>query len=225
MALSDQQVETFIYSFRQQLQQLATEQLTQNGILNQLQIALNAQQATPSTVVVNSGGIGDTYFNNGGILHKLVTTFQAAVTFAATILVNGVATFTAAPVFNSVTASQVLLSTSGKVLTSGLVSLTSLVTGILPVANGGTNASSAAAARSSLSAAALPQTINGSSFQYPGQSSSSCAGSQSITVTGSSFTAPIGGGPCTGTFSFTINGTNFTFSVNPANNTGSQSLV
>lgn len=214
MALSDQQVETFIYQFRDQITALQADLRAQNSILNQIAnsvASLTASSGSSGTSVI---GNADTYVVGNGILHKLATTFQSIVTFLA------------APVFKSLTASRPLKLDSGNNVISALISLASLsdITGTLGIGNGGTNGTTAAAARGNLSAAALPQTIAGSNFDTP-TLTTVCGGSQSVTVTGSSFTAPSGGGPCTGNFTFTINGTNFTVSIAPAACTGSQALV
>lgn len=95
----------------------------------------------------------------------------------------------------------------------------------LAITSGGTGGITAAAARFNLGAAALPQSILGSNFTYPGQTSTACGGSQVITIPGSAFTAPIAGGPCTGSFSVTVNGSNFNFTVSSVTNSGTQALV
>lgn len=57
--------------------------------------------------------------------------------------IAGAKTFSNAPVFSSVTASQILKVDAGKALTSGLIALGSEVSGTLPIANGGTNSTTA----------------------------------------------------------------------------------
>lgn len=57
--------------------------------------------------------------------------------------IAGAKTFSNAPVFSSVTASQILKVDAGKALTSGLIALGTEVSGTLPIANGGTNSTTA----------------------------------------------------------------------------------
>lgn len=134
--LSDQQVETFIYSFRQEIAALKAQQVTTLNTLNQLQTSittLNSTISTSTNTSGNSGNIGlDTYAVGGGILHKLVTTFQAIVNFAAGVLFNASVTFT------GLTASLPLQLNSSKVVISALINLGTMVTGTLTVNKGGT---------------------------------------------------------------------------------------
>lgn len=122
--------------------------------LNQLKGRIPAETAATAvteTTISYSSNDSDSYPVAGGILHKLkhtfiqlatfsTATFGAAVTFATTILVTGIATFTAAPVFSSGTASRPVKLTAGKALTTALIDLssTSDITGTTQVENGGT---------------------------------------------------------------------------------------
>ncbi len=190
--LSDQQVEFFVFQFRQQIEALQALQTNQNALINALQSQVttlsNAATATPQIPVATAA---DSYLVAGGIVHKLLHTFEKAVIFVKDVAIQGVLTLTHA----------------------------------LAVTQGGTGATTAAGARANLSAAALPQTIAGSNFTYPGQASTPCAGSQAFTINGSNFIAPLGGGACSGSQTVTINGNSFTFTVGAAANTGTQPLV
>lgn len=143
MALSNQEIETFIYQFRNNIAQLQAQQTTQNQISNQLQTSVNGLSGSTNSGSSSSSGnvAADTYPFNGGILHKLVTTFQAAVKFASTILVSGTATFSGT-INTILTASKLVKTDSSSNLTTGQASLTADVSGVLPVANGGTGDSS-----------------------------------------------------------------------------------
>jgi hypothetical protein len=206
--LNSQQIEMYILGLLRDRDSLVASRIQQQAFINELQTTILELKTTIANL--NSTGSGnnsiDSYPQGSGILHKLKHFFNIA------------------PVFSSLTASKPMRTASDHSATTGYIDVSSEVVNTLPIGNGGTGATTAANARSSLSVAALPQTIQGSNFQN-GAQSLTCSGSQSVTVTGSSFTAPAGGGACSGTFSFTIQGVNFTVSIPAVNCTGSQALV
>jgi hypothetical protein len=213
--MTDRQMENFIQQLQRNLEQLSTSQTYLQSQLSSLQQSVNILNASSPTTTTGLSNATDSYFNGTSILHKLIHIFQNSVSFLSTVTLN------------ALTASRPLKLNASREIVASQIDLASTndVTGLLPVSNGGTGANTAAGARANLNAAALPQTIDGSNFEYPGQSSTSCAGTQVITIDGSNFIAPVGGGACSGSQIITIDGVNFTFSVAPANNTGSQALV
>lgn len=219
MALTDKEVESQLTQRRLDVQALTLKCAQLINQVSQLQDQINTSQTQLNNVAGTLGQLGnnslDTYPDAGGILHRLKTRFLSIVTFSASFILQGL------------TMSRPLKIDSTGTAVADKIDLAAPTTDIkntLGLANGGTNGTTAATARAGISAAALPQTINGSSFISP-NISQTCTGSQSVTVTGSSFTAPIGGGACSGSFSFTINGSNFTVAVTGSANSGSQALV
>lgn len=179
---------------------------------NKAQIQLNLVTGTLNQTGSNSL---DTYADAGGILHRLKTRFLSVVSFASSIILSGLTT------------SRPLKIDGTGLIVADKIDLAAPSTDIknaLGLANGGTGGTTAATARASLDAAALPQTILGSNFTSP-NINQNATGTQVVVVTGSSFIAPIGGGACSGTFNFTINGSNFNITIAGSANTGSQALV
>ena len=220
MALSNQQIETFICGFRQQIQALTAGQTAQNAAFTELQAMVAALPTTQATTGSGSSGAVD----------SITKQFKQAITFLSTVLIKGVLTLTNALAITSggtgatnAGGARTNLGAAKSGINADITSLTNLTTP-LPVNEGGTNSTTAAGARASLSVAALPQTIAGSNFTSPNVNTV-CGGSQTVVVTGSSFIAPIGGGACSGTFSFTINGSNFTIIFAGAPCSGTQGLV
>jgi hypothetical protein len=128
------------------------------------------------TLAVASGGTGETTYTNGQLLignttgntltkatltagtNVSITNGSGAITINATdAFVGTVTSVGGTGTVNGITLTGTVTS-SGSLTLGGTLSgvdLTTQVTGILPLANGGTNASNAGAARTSLSAAAL----------------------------------------------------------------------
>lgn len=200
--MTPQQMENYIQQLLRSQEQQSSAAATQAALLSQLQLTVNSiatqiaalASTGTGTPSASSGNIYDTYRVNGGILHKLVTTFQLAVTFATTILVTGIATFTAAPVLSALTASLPLQLTAGKAITAALINLTSAVTGILPRANGGlgngTVTPYAGTITGVTAGGTFSGTISGTANLITGAVTGTCSGTTSAdSVTGSSSTS------------------------------------
>lgn len=174
--LTDQQVQAYIKAIiLPQLDQLKGQQAAQNAALSRLQATLDnlTVQVTSINSTQTNGGSLDTYLVSGGIVHKLNTLFQAAVTFAASV------------VLSSLTASRPLKLNGSRVIISDKIDLaaTNDVTGVLPIANGGTNANTAAGARTSLGVPASG-VFAGASFRTPVADSNIGAAPGAYTLTG-----------------------------------------
>lgn len=212
ITMTPKQMENYIQQLLQGQSQQNQLQIAQNSLINQLQITLDvlntavASLTTTSGSGASGGNVFDTYQVGGGILHKLITTFANAVNFSLTILVTGVATFTAAPVLSALAASLPLQLTAGRVITSALINLTSAVTGILPRANGGlgNNAVTAYAGTiSAASAAAGTCSTSGAGIAAPGVYLV-VAGSVTVPAVGGSIGGTTSSVAVTGTTSTTI---------------------
>lgn len=108
--------------------------------------SLNGLSATSQTFATGTSGT-DFNISSGTSTHTFNIpdasgTNRGAVTTGAQTIA-GAKTFSSAPIFSTTTASKPLKVDAGKALSSGDIDLTSEVTGVLPVANGGTNSSSA----------------------------------------------------------------------------------
>lgn len=187
--MTPQQMETYVLQLLRGQETQNAVQAQLNSSVNQLNVSIGAINSTLSglsnSVVNNAVGI-DTYLIGGRITHKLITLFQAAVTFASTILVTGIATFTAAPVLSALTASLPLQLTAGRAITSALISLTTAVSGILPRANGGLGNSSitpyAGTFSGTSAAGTFSGTITGTANLITGVVTGTCSGTTSSTA-------------------------------------------
>lgn len=166
MSLSNQQIETFVYSLRSSVEQLQMQQKQQNQALNGLIVTVSELgTATPTS---NNNGL-DTYLVSGGILHKLVTTFNALVVLGAALTVTGVLKVL------GVSASLPLKVDASNNVISALISLTSEVSGILGRSNGGLG-NNAATAYAGTCSGSFSGTVTG------GTCSGSFSGTTSTTV-------------------------------------------
>lgn len=193
MPLNAQQVEQKLSQDQTDILALKTQVNSLLSQGNQLQNSINQLKG----MVQSLQGQLQSSQKTGGTLSAIVGTLTVSVKAIISGILN----------LPNLTASRPLKTDSSNNVITGLITLSSTndVTGVLPIANGGTAAITAAAARTSLNAAVGGQTPNVNGV---------CGGSQSVTVTGSSFTAPVGGGACSGSFSFTIAGSNFTVNIN-----------
>lgn len=111
-----------------------------------------AAGGTPGTLPVAQGGTGLTSGTSGGILgFTAATTLASSVALTANaIVLGGGAGATPAPLGSLGTATTVLHGNAAGAPTFAAVSLTADVSGVLPVANGGTNAATTVAGYDSL---------------------------------------------------------------------------
>lgn len=146
MPLNDLEVERQLTQRRLDTEQFKASLNNLTSLINKLQTSVNGIIATPTGVVITNGGGGgdsDSYPTAGGIVHRLLHIFQSAVQFLSTISITGIATFIAAPVFSSTTATRPLKVDGTKGLISGKIDLAAPTTDIqntLGVPNGGTGA-------------------------------------------------------------------------------------
>ena len=148
--LSNQQIETFIYAYRQQLEALKAQQTSINSAITQLQNNLSdleaASSGTSSTSNVNV--LTDSYVVGDSVLHRLKHLFQAAVTFVSDVAIQGVLTLSNALGVASggtgsttATGARTNLSAAKSGANSDITSLTGLTTP-LPISEGGTGETS-----------------------------------------------------------------------------------
>lgn len=250
MPLNDLEVERQLTQRRLDTEQFKASINNLTNLINKLQASVNGIVATPTGVVITNGGGGgdsDSYPTAGGIVHRLLHIFQSAVQFLSTISITGIATFVAAPVFSSTTATRPLKVDAGKGLISGRIALNDSVndvTGTLAIANGGsgtTTPSIIAGTRISVAGSWPNQTIsstvtsqvdiNGSSGKIWGGSPQLVAGVATVTpagfatiisATASVYTANIA---VTETIHVTWAGTTVTFSSTNAASTEFISII
>lgn len=96
--LSNQQIETFIYAYRQQLEALKAQQTSINSAITKLQNNLSDLEAVSSgdSTISNVNVLTDSYVVGDSVLHRLKHLFQAAVTFVTDVAIQGVLTLSTA---------------------------------------------------------------------------------------------------------------------------------
>lgn len=164
MDWTNAQIQQIVTTLQSQVAALTTANVTLANKISSLQIALNA---IPAPTAATSQKV----VTDGSIIQSLKWVFQALVTFAT-------ATFGGTVTLSALTASKPLHTDGSKNIVSAAINLTTDVSGDLPIANGGTGAGTASAARIALNAAnatTYAGTITGTANLITGAVTGTCS--------------------------------------------------